>query len=72
MGWVAGRARGGGVPSGVPPTRPACLLGADQVYRAPKNAKGGEAWRWKVRIVIVVLPWRFHLMGCIVLGAMSP
>src|SRR6266487_1177486 len=43
VGWLAGRARGGGVPPGVPPTRPAFLLGADQVYRAPKNAKGSEA-----------------------------
>ena len=41
-GWKAGRACGGGVPSGVPPTRPACLLGADQVYRAPTNAKEGK------------------------------
>jgi hypothetical protein len=65
VGWVAGRARGGGVPSGVPPTRPACLLGADQVYRAPVNTKGSEAWRWKVSIVSAALRWRFRLMGCI-------
>src|SRR6266699_6208688 len=44
VGWLAGRARGG-TPGGTPPprARPAFLLGAAQVYRAPKNAKGSEA-----------------------------
>ena len=58
-------------PPGVPPTRPACLLGADQVYRAPKNAKGGEAWRWKASMVIAALLWRFRLTRCIAWAAVS-
>ena len=45
--------------------------GTDEVYRAPVNTKGGEAWRWKASLVSAALRWSFRLMGCIALAAMK-